>query len=1296
MSISFSSSQKTPHCTQKRIGIAIQRAFSRHRSSALLLCLLAAPTLQAADIQITGTAPADVCGNSTNTTTGDCNSTTSAPGKTVEVSGSGSVNGSVHGGYEKDYVTSNAHESRGNTAKVDTSGTVDVHAAGGWVEVNGDASAKDNKAILSNGTVGELYGGYANGANSDVTGNRVEMSGGTVDGDVFGGIAWGDKARISGNHVEISGGVVNGSYIRNQSISDYGLAEASQNSIRITGGMMRDSDVLGGWAASFFSNSSAVDNRVEIDGQGATQTQAYRIYGGYATTNSAGTSATVTNNFVKISGNTSVESVFGAEANSRDNAATASGNRVEMSGGTVRKEIYGGSTLTDDGTATTAQNRVDFSGGTATTVYGGGADASAGSAETRQNHVEVSGGQIIGSAAGGFGKSASGAVTVTENSFGMSSGQVDTAKGGYATSTSGAITVTKNSFGMSGGQTSTAIGGHATSASGAVTITENRVNITSGTAGAVYGGDGATKSSGSGDVSKNHISILGGQITGNTIGGRVSTASGKATASGNEVSILGGTAKDVYGADSTSSTGAAEATGNRIAVSNSTVATIQGGKSKGNTDAAASNNTITISGSSVTGSVYGGNANATKGVATSTNNTLNLEGAVVFGGSSQLYGGFTGGTGAGDKFSGNTLNLRTTGTTTVSGLSNFENLNFYLPSTLKDGDTILRVSNTANLTNGSGVSSQVVTIGLGANQNVSPGDKIKLIDAKTLTSLPAVGSTVTGTSPDGIDTEWKISADSKVLSAFMKRMETTGDLSRPNGLRVRSSATEDVILKVGGTLDAGSAGLTVDNRAGGGVSVDIGSIDASASDATMTLHNTSAWNGTDGVRVGTLNLGHGHGFTLNGGGSYAVDTYNIHGTSSFSGNLNAAGSAMNFTLPETTGNGAILLNVSGDADIDGATVHVGIEGASTPLRPGDSVVLVDAAGTLSGVPANATTKGEALQGLTFKHEFTLGTSSKQLTANILKTTVREERSSLSESYLSTASFLDRGSDFLVTQGMSAMRGIFRTEPHRPRTFVTVGGGQLRYGTDAHVNVRGETLVAGLAGGKRFDAGDGILAGVFEYGTGSYDSANDFASGRVKGRGQVGYKGLGLIGSFDFANAVYLEGSLRGGKANVDYRSDDILPGQRVRYDTGSSYVAAHLGGGRNWTLNASNILDTYLQALWTHQASSSTTLSTGSPLRFNALDSERLKLGARVKHGFTDSFSGYVGLAYDHEFAGQARATENGLKIATPNISGGTGVAELGLSGKPTQWPLYVDFGLQAYAGKREGATANLRVSYLY
>ena len=1301
MSIHFYASQKAPHCTQKRIGLAIRQAFTRHRSSALLLCMLAAPVLQAADIQITGSASADVCGNSTDTVTGDCSSTTSGTsGKTVEVSGSGSVSGSVYGGYEKDYSTNSAYESSGNTVKIDTSGDVDGSVMGGRVDINGDGKASDNKVILSNGSVwSSLHGGYANGANSEVTKNRVEISGGVTYDGVFGGEAWGNEAKVIDNHVEISGGQMEGFYIGNKAMSFSGTSEASKNGIKITGGTMRDSDVIGGWASSLSGTVKAEENSVELDGKGATSTEAERVYGGYAETNGTA-SATTTSNRVKISGNVSVNEVTGSEAYSYDGAATATDNRVEMSGGTVRTSVHGGRGVTENsGSVTVTDNSVGFSGGTAGDVYGGEAITEAGAAKAQENKVEVSGGQITGSAAGGAGTSESGTVAVTDNRFKITGGQADVAAGGKGTSTSGAITVTENRFEMSNnGQTGTAIGGLGTSTSGTVTIKENHVDITSGTAANVYGGDASTKNSANGEVRKNYVNILGGQVTANTVGGRSVTASGKATASENEVSVIGGTAKDVYGATSTSTSGSAEASGNEIVISNSTAAIVYGGRSQGRTAATSSDNTITLSGSNVTSSVYAGYANTSQGTktATATNNTLNLEGAVVFGANSQLYGGYTGGTVAGDNFSGNTLNLKTTGTTTVSGLSNFENLNFHLPSTLKDGDTVLRVKNTANLTNGNGVSSKVTTIGLGANQNVSPGDQINLIDAGTLTSLPAVSSTVAGTTPDGVNTEWKISADSKVLSAFMKSMETSGDLNRPNGLRVRSSASESVSLTVGGALNAGSAGLTVDNSAGGGVSVEIGRVDASASDTAMTLRNTTAWNGKDGVRIGTLNLGNAYSFTLNGGGNYAVDTYDVRGAASFNGNLNAAGSAMNFYLPATMGNGAVLLKVSGDAAIDGATVHVGIDGASTPLQPGDSVILVDAAGTLSGVPANATTRGEVLQGVTFKHEFTLGTTPNQLTANILKTEVREERKSLSESYLSTASLLDRGSDFLATQGMSAMRGILSTDPHRPRTFVTVGGGKLRYGTGARVDVQGETLVAGLAAGKRFDAGDGILAGIFEYGTGRYDSFNDFASGRVRSSGKVGYKGLGLVGSFDFANAVYLEGSLRGGKAEVDYRSDEILPGQRVRYDTGSSYVAAHLGLGRNWTLSERNILDTYTQALWTHQASSSTTLSTGSPLHFDALDSERLRVGARFKHGFADVLTGYAGLAYDYEFAGQAKATENGLKIATPDISGGTGVAELGLSGKVADWPLYVDLGFQVYAGKREGVTANLRVSYFY
>jgi outer membrane autotransporter protein len=188
---------------------------------------------------------------------------------------------------------------------------------------------------------------------------------------------------------------------------------------------------------------------------------------------------------------------------------------------------------------------------------------------------------------------------------------------------------------------------------------------------------------------------------------------------------------------------------------------------------------------------------------------------------------------------------------------------------------------------------------------------------------------------------------------------------------------------------------------------------------------------------------------------------------------------------------------------------------------------------------------------------------------------------------------------------------------------------------------------------------------------------------------------------DLANGFYVEGSVRRGKVDTKYQSDflrDVF-GTRAAYTAKTAYTGAHLGGGKRWPLSGKFSLETYGQFLWARQDGDKVTLSTGEKVTFEAVSSERLKAGARLRYDFTGQAQGYVGAAYDHEFAAKAKAklTDFGAELPTPKMTGGTGVFELGLNMTLAAGsPVSVDLGVQGYTGKREGVTASLRLNYFF
>ena len=203
----------------------------------------------------------------------------------------------------------------------------------------------------------------------------------------------------------------------------------------------------------------------------------------------------------------------------------------------------------------------------------------------------------------------------------------------------------------------------------------------------------------------------------------------------------------------------AQATGNSVLINGGAVreeinlfdvTEITGAIARTDTGSAiASGNTVSINSGIVdANSIYGGRAYTDTGTAKATDNIVNISGNPTFGIAPAIYGGLTVGAGAGDAFSGNTLNLHSANIN-VAGLRNFQYLNFYLPSNLASGSTMLTVSGTADLTDGAG---RTATVNVGIDGKRSPlrvGDQVILIDADSLVGTPE-NTTANGQGMQGV------------------------------------------------------------------------------------------------------------------------------------------------------------------------------------------------------------------------------------------------------------------------------------------------------------------------------------------------------------------------------------------------------------------------------------------------------------------------------------------------------------------------------------------------------------------
>jgi outer membrane autotransporter protein len=219
---------------------------------------------------------------------------------------------------------------------------------------------------------------------------------------------------------------------------------------------------------------------------------------------------------------------------------------------------------------------------------------------------------------------------------------------------------------------------------------------------------------------------------------------------------------------------------------------------------------------------------------------------------------------------------------------------------------------------------------------------------------------------------------------------------------------------------------------------------------------------------------------------------------------------------------------------------------------------------------------------------------------------------------------------------------------------------------------------------------------FEAGWGGYNSYNSFSGADVKGEGNISYYGGGLLARYDFPFGLYVEGSGRIGGVRTEYSSSDLrdVNNRKAEYDISTPYYGAHAGLGYIWNFTDKASVDLYANYLWNRQEGDSALLA-GDPIEFKEMESHRIRFGGRLTYAVNDYISPYFGAAYEHEFDGRAGATVYGNKIATPDLIGGTGIGELGLTLKPSKdLPLSFDLGVQGYVGKREGVTGSLQVRF--
>ena len=412
-----------------------------------------------------------------------------------------------------------------------------------------------------------------------------------------------------------------------------------------------------------------------------------------------------------------------------------------------------------------------------------------------------------------------------------------------------------------------------------------------------------------------------------------------------------------------------------------------------------------------------------------------------------------------------------------------------------------------------------------------------------------------------------------------------------------------------------------------------------------------------------------------------------------------------------------------DKDIKGLNVDLNLSGAAKTLKREDvfSLMKVAEGGTLT---TDEKIKGEVTgtQGVSLDYKFRVQKKgADELIAAVESVKMKDATKSLAETRTTATDVLGGGMTMIADAGVSAAvqaaasanantqveaapmatnkapsakaASAANVQSGAYTAWAAQGGSSMRIHSGSYVDTHGYTLNVGFA--RKQDGKDSTLTfGPFvEYGRASYDSYLEDAAG-THGSGKVSYIGAGVLARQDLKSGLYLEGSVRGGRIKSDYEGN--ISGTSTSYDISNPYYAIHLGVGKETKLKAGDALETYLKYFFSHQNGTSGKLSTGEDYDFDAVNSHRLRLGARYTHDMGEEGKFYAGLAWEYEFNGEARATYQGMATPSPSLKGASAMLELGYRFTPKKSRVSYDVNFSGWQGKREGFSGSVGVNWAF
>ena len=1070
-----------------------------------------------------------------------------------------------------------------------------------------------------------------------------------------------DVALANGSYVNAFGGWTTGA--GSDAAADK-LGDSTGNKIAVSGTANVTGTVYGGYTdaaggkarGNTVTIESAVHDVVGGEGAGEASGNIVNVRANAAAVTGGRSAGAATNNRVML-GNITIASVVGGDA-----AATAEGNTVSLDGTAVTNDVIGGRSAAANG------NTVNLKDATVNGVITGGH----GTVQSDGNTVSLQNTTVNGAVTGGYGAAANdnivnlGNVTVASVTGGegattnnnevhlngntrvtgalkggsQASGTGNTlsikGRGNKAGAITGFQKLTFDAAGLLKGDTMLEVTGTGETAVDWASLTAmgtaaKPLTLLKNEQGINLAHyTGAAKSE-TGDEAETNIDVRksGARITAITYEGYRFKGATQATRDG----------VDAYGGRSKAGNSTRK---NEIALASGTHANVYGGWTSGVGTTAADKgasyeNKVKVSGTAtVTGTVYGGYTDAAGGKARG--NTVTIGSAVH---------DVVGGEGAGEA-SGNIVNIRANAAAVTGGRSagaasnNRVTLGNITAVRVVGGDAATIAEGNAVSLDGTTVTNDVIG-GRGAAAN---GNTVDLKDA-----------TVNGAIMGGHGT---VQSDGNIISlqnATVNGAVTGGYGTATNGniIHLRNTVVKGIVT--GGTA-SGSVGNTLAVYYSAG---------------TSSIHD---FKGIESLRLD-------------------VEDAPTDGTA--------------HTLLKLT-------NVSGGSkNLKNMTLDFRRSGAARKLQAGDSFTLLENASGKITVGEGVTMKGT--DGIAHDCLFAIAPDKahpEKLRATVTKTGVSETAKSPVETRAGLANFVNQGADYLVEIGFAAaelsaenasaddaaesrasvkdmQRRTAASDPASYHLWAGAGANAMRVESGSHVDSKGWNLGVGWA--REDAAKDGtkrLFSPFVEYGRSTYDS---YLDNGAHGSGKLSYLGLGVLGKLMQQDGLWLEASVRAGRAKSDYS----LHGENAGYDGSNTYYGIHLGVGKTFALQKGASLDAYVRYFWSHQDGMAVKLrGSGDAYDFADVDSHRLRLGLRYSRKDRSTGECYAGLAWEYELGGEASASVGGDAAPSPSLKGSSYMLELGYRFLPQNSRVSYDFHINGWQGKRKGLSGGAVIRWAF